>query len=428
MHFGFFRQSIFIMRLVFPIFPILILSLTRVQGGEPLTLQRAIDMALKQNPEMEISRQKVVAADGRRIHNGKWPNPEIEVSVEEAPFDGGIDRGKTQAGLQQEFPFPGKKQLDRQIGKAGVEISNFNLLSVRLSLIRDVKIAFFEALATERQHTIAKEILALARNSSDIVTKRLEAGRGSVQEQLRAEIETERSKAEVEDFRQQSVSARQRLAALVGDATSAEVPISGSLIALVDPGLLASLQSDASDISRHPKLAAAQAAIDQAALRLKRERLERMPNLTAGFEAGRDGAEDESIFGLKFSLPLPLVNRRKGAIQEADAELKIAQSELGALELALTTRLRSISQKYVAASTQVITYRDRILPKSEEAVKLTDKGYGEGRFTLTDLLDTQRTTAAVRLIYQDKLLELLSAQAEIEALIDHISESTPLSE
>jgi len=410
------------MRLFLNIFPILILSLTRVQGEESFTLQRAIELAVKQNPELEVSRQRVIAADGRRIDNGKWSNPQFKVIVEEAPFDSGIDRGKTQAGLLQEFPYPGKKRLDRQIGRAGVEISNLNLLSDRLTLIRDVKIAFYEALAAERRHTIAKEILVLAKNSSDVVSKRLEAGRGSVQEQLRAEIETERSIAEVEDIGQQSLSARQRLAALVGDAASASVPISGNLPTFVNPSL-ANLQNEHRNIIQHPRIAVAQAAIDQANLRLQRERLERMPNLTAGFEAGRDGADDENIFGLKFSLPLPLINRRKGTIQEAGAELKIAQSELSAVELALITQLRSSSQRYVAASRQVATYRDRILLKSEEAVKLTDKGYAEGKFTLTDLLDTQRTTAAVRLIFQDKLLELVSAQAEIEALIDHANNS-----
>lgn len=415
------------MRLFFYIFPILILSLTRVQGEESLTLQRAIDLAVKQNPALEVSRQRVIAADGRRINIGKWSNPKFQVNVDEAPFDGGIDRGKMQAGLLQEFPFPGKKRLDRQIGSAGVEVFNFNFLSARLILTRDVKIAFYTALAAERRHSIAKEILVLAKNSSNVVLKRLEAGRSLVQEQLRAEIETERSIAEVENVRQQSISARQRLAALVGDAASASVPISGNLPAFVNPSLV-SLQNEYSDISQHPRMAVARAAIDQANLKLNRERLERMPNLTAGFEAGRDGEENEDIFGLRFSLPLPLINRRRGAIQEAGAKLKMAQSELSALDLTLTTQLRSSSQRYVAASRQMATYRDRILPKSDEAVKLTDKGYAEGKFTLTDLLDTQRTTAAVHLIYQDKLLELLSVQAEIEALIDHVNNSKSISE
>lgn len=396
------------------------LPFTRVQGEESLTLQRAIEMALKQNPELEVSRQRVIAADGRRIDTGKWSNPEFEVTVEEAPFDGGIDQGKTQAGFMQEIPFPGKKRLDRQIGNAGVKLSNRNLWSARVALIREVKIAYFKILAAERRHAIAGEILKLTRSSSAAVTGRLDAGRGSVQEQLRAEIEAERAATELEDTRQKSMAARQNLAALLGDTAVARVSINGSMSKFVRADLLAQVRHSGGtdEVTEHPRIAAAQAAIDQAALVLKRERLERMPNLTAGFEAGRDGTEDESIFGLRFSLPLPLINRRHGLIQEAGAELKIAQSELLGVELALTTKLRAAHKRYLSASRQVEAYRDRILPKADEAVELAEKGFAEGRFTLTDLLDTQRTTASTNLIYQDKLLDLLSAQADIEALLD----------
>ncbi len=143
-----------------------------------------------------------------------------------------------------------------------------------------------------------------------------------------------------------------------------------------------------------------------------------MPNLTTRFLAGRDGSPNENIFGLFFSLPLPLINQRKGLVQEADANLKIAQSELKEVELALTTQLRSSYQRYVAAARQVEAYRDRILPKADEAVSLANKGFTEGRFTLTDLLDTQRTTTTAWLMYQDKLFNLLSSQADIEALME----------
>jgi len=44
-------------------------------------------------------------------------------------------------------------------------------------------------------------------------------------------------------------------------------------------------------------------------------------------------------------------------------------------------------------------------------------GFEQGKFGFMDLLDTQRTAAEVRLAYQQKLLELNVAQAELEALL-----------
>jgi outer membrane protein TolC len=44
-------------------------------------------------------------------------------------------------------------------------------------------------------------------------------------------------------------------------------------------------------------------------------------------------------------------------------------------------------------------------------------GFEQGKFGVIDLLDTQRTAAEAQLTYQQKLLELNIAQAELEALI-----------
>ena len=63
------------------------------------------------------------------------------------------------------------------------------------------------------------------------------------------------------------------------------------------------------------------------------------------------------------------------------------------------------------------SYRERILPKATEALRLVQTGFEQGKFNFIDLVDTQRTTAEARLAYQGKLLELNIAQAELEALL-----------
>lgn len=406
------------MRLPFYILIIFVFSVSNSYGGDALTLQGAINLALANNPNLNISRQKVVAADGQRIDIGKWPNPKFQVTIDEAPFNSGISQSQTLAGFQQELPFPGKKKLDRRIGRAGVDLWNQNLFTARAILIREVKITFYEVLAAESRYDIAKEIVSLTNNSLKAVAKRRDAGRGLIQDQLRVEIEKERASADLADIDQQRETARQKLAALLGNAGLARYSLNGKLSDFRKPDLISQdgQKKGAAGISSHPKIAAARITINEAELSLKRERLERVPNLTAGVETGRDRKDGVDIFGLRFSLPLPLFNRRKGNIKKAGAELEIAKSELVATELALTTRMRAAYQQALSASQQVATYRERILPKADKAVRLANSGFSEGRYTLTDLLDSQRTTASVRLIYQDKLLDLLRAQAEIEAL------------
>ena len=56
------------------------------------------------------------------------------------------------------------------------------------------------------------------------------------------------------------------------------------------------------------------------------------------------------------------------------------------------------------------------MPKANEAFSRVQTGYDEGKFPLLDVLETRRTAAEARLAYQQKLLELNIAQAELEAL------------
>ena len=74
------------------------------------------------------------------------------------------------------------------------------------------------------------------------------------------------------------------------------------------------------------------------------------------------------------------------------------------------------SKRFRTAVEQVASYRERILPKADEALRLVQAGFEQGKFGFIDLLDTQRTTAEARLAYQQKLLELSVAQAELESL------------
>ncbi len=82
-------------------------------------------------------------------------------------------------------------------------------------------------------------------------------------------------------------------------------------------------------------------------------------------------------------------------------------------------------KRYRVAAEQVANYRERILPKANEALRLVRTGFEEGKFNFIDLVDTQRTTAEVRMAYQKKLLDMNIAQAELEALLQPQTKPSP---
>ncbi|MCX6887032.1 MAG: TolC family protein [Verrucomicrobia bacterium] len=393
-------------------------SSTRPQS---LTLESAIQLALEGNPELRGAAARVDAAAGRAHQSKLWSNPELTLSAEDwvVKRGDGFSDSKQMAGLGQTIPFPGKKRLDRQIGVSGVRLSEAALSLRRVELIRDVKVAFCQVLAAERLLGVAGELVKVSESSAATARKRVAAGAAADQEQLRAEIPLEQARTELSSFEREAAAARQTLALLLGRPDLSEVPVSGALLETADLALLA--RDPAEWLPTHPALVEVETGRSRAELELRRAQLEPYPDVRVDVAGGRIGESGESIVQLGLSVPLPIIDRAKGKKQEARANVRIAEAERAAVEQRLLRDWGTVSRRYRTAAEQVASYRERILPKATEALRLVRTGFEQGKFGFIDLLDTQRTTAEVRLAYQHRLLELNIARAELEALTFHLT-------
>ena len=382
-----------------------------------LTLEGAIRLALDSNPELRASSGRIDAAAGRAYQAKLWSNPELTLAAEDWPVSGGngFSDAKQTVGLAQTFPFPGKKKLDRQIGVSGVRLSEAELSLRRVELVRDVKTAFYRVLASERLVQVSGELVTVAESSAATARKRVAAGAAADQEQLRAEIPLEQARTELSGFQRELVTAHQTLALHLGRPDLSEAPVSGALAEDASPGLLD--QGPEQWLPSHPSVVAVKASRAQAELALRRARLEPYPDVRMGVSGGRIGETGQSIIQLGFAVPLPIIDRSKGKKQEAQANARIAEADQMAVEQHLLRDWGTASKRFRTAVEQVTRYRERILPKANEALRLVQTGFEQGKFGFIDLLDTQRTTAEVRLTYQQKLLELNVARAELESLI-----------
>lgn len=384
---------------------------------DPLTLSEAMGLALANNPSLRASGAEWEAATARAEQARKWANPELELAAEDWPVSSGrgISDAKQTIGVAQTLPFPGKKSLDRRIGSAGVKFSEAEVALRRTELVRDVKVAFFHALAAQELLQVAEELLQVADSSAATAQKRVEAGAAAYQEQLRAEILLEQARIEISNDRRALDASRQNLVALLGRGDLKDAPLAGTLAELSAQTVLSESADDA--LAGHPSLRAAQANLDRARLEAKRARLDPYPDVRTAVAGGRIGETEESIIELRFSVPLPIFDTGKGRRREAEANLARAEAEQRAVRQQLEREWANARSRFRAATAQFIHYRDHILPRANEALRLVRTGFEEGKFGFIDLLDTQRTTAEARLAYQQKLLELNIAQAELEALL-----------
>jgi cobalt-zinc-cadmium efflux system outer membrane protein len=122
-----------------------------------------------------------------------------------------------------------------------------------------------------------------------------------------------------------------------------------------------------------------------------------------------------------------VLDRGKGREREANANVEVATADHLSVQQQLQREWANARQRYRTAMEQVARYRERILPKAEEALRLVQIGFEQGKFGFIDLVDTQRTDAEAHLGYHEKLLELNIARAELEALLQPQTDPTAIS-
>jgi cobalt-zinc-cadmium efflux system outer membrane protein len=149
--------------------------------------------------------------------------------------------------------------------------------------------------------------------------------------------------------------------------------------------------------------------------RLQRRSIFATPSLMAGVETG---APDEPgvlpTFGL--SIPLPLLDRNRGAIAQAEAERQRAEAELtvaqleSQIQIARARRERSIALAKVERDRALVAAANRVA-----AMSLT--AYREGASSLPNVLEAQRNARDVLAQYVDDLAAAWVATAVLRVAV-----------
>ena len=140
------------------------------------------------------------------------------------------------------------------------------------------------------------------------------------------------------------------------------------------------------------------------------------PSLMGGFETRDPGGTGNQLlptFGI--AIPLPLLNRNRGGIAQARAELDRARAELTVTRLEYAaTLLRMQRQRAIAYSRGV---RDRtLLTSANRVASMSITAYRAGAFPLSNVLEAQRSARDVLRQYVDDLADLWIADAALRVL------------
>ncbi len=397
---------------------------TETLGGEPerLTLDEAKERARAASPALAAAREAVAAARGEERQAGAFPNPALFYTHEETSQSGDTNREDI-ALVQQRLEIAGQRGLREEAARLRREAAEARLAAAERNLDFDVSRAYARAVAAERKAAHAREAANAFARAREISAERRGGGDVSGYEDRRTALEAARYAALHAEAERARRAARAELASLLAVSPEAapvlEAPLADALDLAPPPSALAPLRTTA--LEQHPEIRAAELArrAEEAEARLARR--ERVPDPTVGLGykreemAGVSGSWDG--FAAQVSVPLPLWDRRGGAVAAAEAKARGGAAELRRVRRRVALEVERAWSDLQAASTQLEAIRPQLGPEAEAALTAARTAYREGEIALVEWLDAVRAYYEVESTYADLLADHFIRRAALERAV-----------
>ena len=393
----------------------------------PQDVQRLIQIALDQNPEVQAARKRMEAMAMRVPQAASLADPMVDAVG--WPFFPNVPqtasgRMTVDVMLSQQVPWHGKLAAKAEAAEAEVKEARSNLAAVELATIEMVKRSYYELYYVQqaiRLTVLEQEELAKIRSAA---YARYRATLTSQQDVLRAELELSQSENELIQLRQQLASAQARLARLLHASPQTELRAVEELPEEQAPHDLSALEERA--VAARPELHARLAALERDRRMLDLARLDYRPDFTFKLGWGEmttSRALAPSADGLDnvtagVSVNVPLYRKRLDAsVREAEANVVAMARQYDALR---DGTLEQVADLFAQARSQqelLQLFREDILPKARQTYEISSSAYSVGEVDFLQLIDNFRQQLRYELSYRRLEASLLQTLAELERVV-----------
>lgn len=382
----------------------------------PLELEDLVELASRRHPDLAAVRARVVAARGRLLQAGLYPNPIVGPRFNAFGFRTN-PLGEPGFQVTQTFVTANKIELARAAARQGVQAADWQAMTQYFNVITRVRLAYFELLTAQREYETTREIVNLSEKALEAAKSLQKAGAGSQPDVLRSQVELDQNTLRRAAAERRIRAAQQLLAAAVGDPQGAVNEVGGSLD--VTPPSFAWNATREAVLTRSSEVQEALTLVTQAERVLARAQAEVIPNIDVQAIPAYNTIVDSYTMQINVVAAIPCWNRNEGNILAARADIDRARAEERQVELRLSERLTAAYQRYQVARQQTEAYQKNILPRARESVRLVGIGYkqGDAKYDYTAYLQAQQVLFQAELYHVQILGELWRSVAEVSGLL-----------
>jgi cobalt-zinc-cadmium efflux system outer membrane protein len=383
---------------------------------EVLTLEKAYDLAERHHPELTAARAHVKAAGGRIDQAGRFPNPELVGRMESAP-PSGRTTGEAEyiGGISQSVPLGSRLEKAEQVAVEEQARRQQLLASTRLKLQKEIQGAFGTALYLDKVRRLQSQVVSNSVRLVELTRTRVDAGDSISQDLARAQLEQIRARVELKKIESLRQQAGLELATAMGLPGLKVGTLEGDLDRTL---AIPKLKMVMNELESHPALRVARGdeAVQKARIELVES--ERIPDVNLELFYRRIQSSRTDAFDVGLSLPLPLFDRNRGAIDEARADADAAAEDVRAARQSLNRRLRRAHADLTRAVANAETMETEVLPRAATIRQTAEVRFEHGDINMMELLQTRRQWAEVRFRYLETLREAMDAWGEMRSFLN----------
>ena len=387
-----------------------------LQTSEYLTLESATDQFLQKNLVVEAARLELGVAEAERVGARLRPRPGLTMSAENLRLSGPTPTSRLYefgATVAHPIELGNRKELRMELADRTVAVSEARLTEVLRRQLFDLRRTYYEAV-------LARAILGIEQENRDNFEGLLRFNKTRFEEGYIAEgdlikVRLERIKF---DFAVASAAlalkkTKIRLLELIGDADYRRADKIDVRSSFQVPNVTVDLaQLKETALANRPEIKVAEAEVERAESALKVERSQAKGEVTpyAGYK--RVGVDNTVLAGV--TVPLPFGNRNQSGIARAEAEERIAETNLKFARNHALADVEAAFHAYETAREQIRAYEGGLLKQADESRDIQLAAYQEGATELITLIEAQRTRTEVRANYYRAILEFYTSIFQLE--------------
>ncbi|MBT3603321.1 MAG: TolC family protein [Candidatus Latescibacteria bacterium] len=397
-------------------FTCLILSALSV-NAESLTRADALQIALRDNPDLMVARASWQAEKARALQTWALPPPELELEYEGMPgiFKFGQHVQRT-VGLSQQVAFPVTWWQRHQAAQHLADAVYLSVYEVtRLNIARDICLAYDRALADQQILHLAEKHVQLSEEFFERAQTRFDAGDIPKLDVMRAEVAFVRLQSKLTVAKNTLSVSRSKINVLLGKLPQVAWVLADSLSYVPASFDLDHLSAEALRLRRD--LRATTHTLQSAKARQSAAKLSFLPDVSFHIARqttlGSTGPLKSWRTGFVFELPLWSMFEQRGKIVETSAQYKKAMAKTEQIKLRVLQEVHTAYIAFQATAQRMTLMQERIRPTAERAYSMARQSYDVGEVSYLDLLDVQRDVIEIGIEYLETLFAYRSAQAKL---------------